>query len=114
MKNQAHTAQDDGRWLRSGDVIPILRDNSQKSGTIHQNGNLSTAKVKCIFKRRVQKMKKRGYTTEDLLEIIAAQEELIAELLERVGELEDRIAKRRKPAVVENGVLVQLERFVVI
>lgn len=59
-------------------------------------------------------MKKRGYTTEDLLEIIAAQEELIAELLERVGELEDRIAKRRKPAVVENGVLVQLERFVVI
>lgn len=58
-------------------------------------------------------MKERGYTTEDLLEIIAEQEELIVELLERVGELEDRIAKRRKPAVVENGVLVQLERFVV-
>lgn len=56
---------------------------------------------------------KRGYTTEDLLDIIAEQEELIAELLERVGELEDRIASRRKPAVVENGVLVQLERFVV-
>lgn len=59
-------------------------------------------------------MKKRGYTTEDLLDIIAEQEELISELLERVGELEDRIAKSRKPAVVENGVLVQLERFVVI
>lgn len=56
---------------------------------------------------------KRGYRTEDLLEIIAEQEEMIAELLERVGELEDRIASRRKPAVVENGVLVQLERFVV-
>lgn len=59
-------------------------------------------------------MKKRGYTTEDLLDIIAEQEELIEELLARVGELEDRIAKSRKPAVVENGVLVQLERFVVI
>lgn len=58
-------------------------------------------------------MKKRGYTTEDLLEIIAEQEELIAELLARVEELEERIANRRKPAVVENGVLVQLERFVV-
>ena len=58
-------------------------------------------------------MKERGYTTEDLLEIIAEQEELIAELLERVGELEDRIANRRKPAVVENGVLVKLERFAI-
>lgn len=58
-------------------------------------------------------MKERGYTTEDLLDIIAAQNEMIEELLERVGELEDRIASKRKPAVVENGVLVQLERFVV-
>ncbi len=58
-------------------------------------------------------MKKREYRTEDLLDIIAAQNEMIEELLERVGELEDRIASRRKPAVVENGVLVQLERFVV-
>lgn len=60
-------------------------------------------------------MKKRGYEyrTEDLLDIIAAQNEMIEELLARVEELENRIASRRKPAVVENGVLVQLERFVV-
>lgn len=58
-------------------------------------------------------MKKREYRTEDLIDIIAAQNEMIEELLARVEELENSIPKKRKPAVVENGVLVQLERFVV-
>lgn len=58
-------------------------------------------------------MKKREYRTEDLIDIIGAQNEMIEELLARVEELENSIPKKRKPAVVENGVLVQLERFVV-
>lgn len=53
--NQAHTAQDESGRLRSGDVIPMQRDNSQNSSRTHQNGNFSTAKVKCFLKGECRK-----------------------------------------------------------
>lgn len=52
------------------------------------------------------------YSKETLLDIIAAQNAMIEELLAKVDELE-RKKKKHTPAVVENGVLVKLERFVI-
>lgn len=52
------------------------------------------------------------FTKEALLDIIAAQNAMIEELLAKVDELE-RKQKKHTPAVVENGVLVQLERFAI-
>lgn len=52
------------------------------------------------------------YSKETLLDIIEAQNAMIDELLAKVEELESK-QKKHTPSVVENGVLVQLERFVI-
>ena len=58
--------------------------------------------------------KKREYelSREDLMDIIESQNKMIEELLAKVEDLESR-NRKHIPAVVENGVLVQLERFVI-
>lgn len=59
-------------------------------------------------------MRKTEYelSKETLLDIIAAQNAMIEELLAKVEELESK-QKKHTPAVVKNGVLVKLERFVI-
>ena len=57
-------------------------------------------------------MRKTDYSKETLMDIIESQNVMIEELLAKVEELESK-QKKHTPAVVENGVLVQLERFVI-
>lgn len=55
-------------------------------------------------------MKKEEVRIEELKDIIAAQNELIAEQQQRIKELEVRISGRCTPAQVVNGVLVKPSR----
>ena len=49
-------------------------------------------------------------TKESLLDIIEAQNELIAMQEKKIKELEEKLKNRHTPAQIENGVIVKLGR----